>query len=117
MALIVNATNPEALLTAIKKAIDNKQIDNWTYDHTGDFTKTVTPWTEQAWLRPSANQNVLMLGLVGRTGVEMSKETYSRYHSRFIELLLSMFDSSFTVVTATAYADSTVDMFRSPAIR
>ena len=40
MAVIVKTGDPAGLLKKIKKAIDDKHIETWSYDSDGDFTHT-----------------------------------------------------------------------------
>jgi hypothetical protein len=44
--------------------------------------------------------------------VAMTKVIYGVYHGRFIEMLLTHFDDSFTSATATAQKESNVDIFK-----
>ena len=111
MAVTVPTSKPTGLLAAIKKAIDDKKIDTWVYDKDGDFTHKPDQWYEQAWLRPVAQQGVLLFGLIGKKDVKMSKTIYGVYHGRFIEMLLTHFDDDFDTGSATAQGD-TVDLFK-----
>jgi hypothetical protein len=112
MALIVNTPSPANLLAAIRKAITDKHIDTWTCDSDGDFTHTPKQWIYQAWLRPVPAPGALIFGLVGKTNVQMTKVIYAVYHGRFIEMLLTHFDDSFSVASATAQKDAQVDVFK-----
>ena len=102
MALIIETNNPTGLLTAIKKAIDAKSIETWSYDGDGDFTHTPDQWKNKAWLRPKVYQGELRFGILGRNDVALSKLIYAVYHGRFSEMLLNHFDNDFTKVRATA---------------
>lgn len=42
----------------------------------------------------------------------MIKEIYGIYHGRFIEMLLSHFDDSFSNASATALQDKKLDLFK-----
>jgi hypothetical protein len=44
MAVIIPTSKPNALVAAIKKAIDDKKIDTWEYDKDGDFTHKPEQW-------------------------------------------------------------------------
>jgi hypothetical protein len=101
MAIVIKTDNPTHLLTLIKKAIDDKTIVTWSYDNDGDFTHTPDQWEFRAWLRPQININELRLGILKNKGEEMSYSLYGVY-GRFIEMLLSHFDTKFTIASATA---------------
>jgi hypothetical protein len=108
MALIIKTNTPSGLLTEIKKAIDAKKIDTWSYDSDGDFTHTPDQWRHKAWFRvvPTQNVNELQFGIVGQQKVNTTTVIYAVYHGRFAEMLLSHFDSDFTEVKATAMPTS-----------
>jgi hypothetical protein len=111
MALTIQTASPNALLTAIKHAIDEKHVETWSYDDDGDFTHTPTQWKNRAWLRPKVETGALRFGLLGQQGVAMTKLIYGVYHGRFIEMLLAHFDESFSIAKASARTDSSVDNF------
>jgi hypothetical protein len=102
MSIAVTTAQPAVLLASIRKAIDNKRIDTWSYDKDGDFTHTPGQWANHAWLRPTIEQGSLCFGLLGQTGVDMTSALYGVYHGRFIEMLLTHFDRDFLAVGATA---------------
>jgi hypothetical protein len=52
-----------------------------------------------------------LFGLIGKKDVAMTKGIYGIYHGRFIEMLLTHFDTEFNNISATAKAD-TVDVFK-----
>lgn len=102
LALFVVTSHPSALLAAIKSAVVNKHVDTWEYDGDGDFTHSPPQWKNKAWLRPSVMSGSLTLGIIGQSGIPMSKEVYAVYHGRFLEMLLAHFDQSFSSAQATA---------------
>jgi hypothetical protein len=102
MAIRISTAQPSALLAAIKKAIDQRHIDTWSYDSDGDFTHTPLQWNKKAWLRPSIQAGVLVLNILNPRGVQITKLVYGVYHGRFIEMLLTHFDSSFVDANASA---------------
>jgi hypothetical protein len=104
MAIRVSTTQPSSLLAAIKKAIDARHVDTWSYDSDGDFTHTPVQWAKKAWLRPTLQSGALVLNILHPTGVSLSKEVYGVYHGRFIEMLLAHFDDKFGDAQATAAA-------------
>lgn len=112
MAIIVNTPEPTQLLAALKKAIDDKKIETWSYDKDGDFTHTPDQWAYQAWLRPVVAPGSLIFGLLGKKDTQMTKVVYGVYHGRFIEMLLTHFDDQFSAASATAQKDARVDIFK-----
>ncbi|MCX6168663.1 MAG: hypothetical protein NTX65_04965 [Ignavibacteriales bacterium] len=100
MALLISTSTPENLLKLIKKTIDDKAVDTWTYDKDGDFTHTPPQWKNKAWLRPSIQSNILKFIIVSPENVILTKEVIGVYHGRFIEMLLVHFDEKFTLVSA-----------------
>jgi hypothetical protein len=102
MSVNVYTAAPAALLAEIKAAIDEGKIDTWEYDADGDFTHKPTQWRNQAWLRPVVRQDRLVLTIVPTKTVNVSTVVYAVFHGRFIEMLLSHFDSKFTTATASA---------------
>jgi hypothetical protein len=102
MAVIVKTENPNRLLAAIKKAIDEDAIQTWSYDTDGDFTHTPNQWTQRAWLRPSVRDDRLVFNIIPPYNRSISREVYGVYHGRFIEMLLNHFDKRFTNAWATA---------------
>jgi hypothetical protein len=101
MALTVKTPQPAQLLAKIKKAIDDKKIDTWSYDPDGDFTHNPPQWKGKAWLKPKIEQGELTFGILGQKDVQMLREVYGVYHGRFIEMLLVHFQQDFTLASAT----------------
>lgn len=102
MAIRVSTAQPSALLAAIKKAIDQKKVETWSYDSDGDFTHTPPQWNQKAWLRPSVQSGALVLNILNPRGVQITKLVYGVYHGRFIEMLLTHFDDNFIDASASA---------------
>jgi hypothetical protein len=102
MAVIVKTENPSSLLTAIKKAIADGDIQTWSYDADGDFTHTAEQWIRRAWFRPSIHDDRLVFNMIPPRTRNISRVVYGVYHGRFIEMLLNHFDKRFTDVSATA---------------
>jgi hypothetical protein len=102
MAIRVSTNEPSSLLAAIKKAIDGRHVETWSYDSDGDFTHTPSQWARKAWLRPTVQSGALVLNIVNPQGVNLSKEIYGVYHGRFIEMLLVHFDNKFIDTHASA---------------
>lgn len=101
MAVNLDTTDPQALLTAFKRGIDAGHIVTWSYDTDGDFTHTPEQWKKKAWLRPRVYQGRLTLNILGRTGEAMPLEVYAVYHGRFIEAMIRHCRARFTLASAT----------------
>lgn len=104
MALRVKTSSPQTLLDSIYEAIDDGDIETWSYDEDGDFSHVTSDgqWEGAAWLRPQAGQSELVLTIVPPKGEAVSSEAYAVYHGRFIEMLLAHFDNAFSDAKATA---------------
>lgn len=100
MAVHVATSTPNALLAAIKKAIDNRNVATWEYDADGDFTHTPPQWYKKAYLRPSTITGALTLTPISVGGVPTPAEIYGVYHGRFIEMLLAHFKGQFNAASA-----------------
>lgn len=102
MAIIVTTENPGLLLNEIKRVIDQKETELWSYDTSGDFSYTPEQWANRAWLRPEEGFGELKFGILGTQNAGMTASLYSTYHAAFIELLLTYCDKFFTTAAATA---------------
>ena len=102
MALIIKTENPLGLLAEIKRGIDARDVEDWSYDESGDFTYTPEKWVNRAWLRPEVGEGELLFGILGTKDAGMTASLYSVYHSQFIDILLMYFDKHFTTAAATA---------------
>ena len=101
MALSIKTDNPTGLLTAIKKAIDDNEIETWSYDTDGDFTHTPEQWKKKAWLRPNfESTDILKFVVIAPQNTTLTKEVIGVYHGRFIEMLMAHFGAKFETVTA-----------------
>jgi hypothetical protein len=101
MALTIKTDNPSGLLTAIKKAIDDKTIATWSYDNDGDFTHTPEQWKNKAWLRPKIETGELKFIIISPKDTTVTKAVSGIYHGRFIEMLTTHFETKFSTATAT----------------
>lgn len=106
MAIIVSTENPKSLLNAIKRAVDEEEIETWSYDEDGDFTHSAEQWNQRAWLRPRIRENLLIFNIIPPVRKSISKSVYGIYHGRFIEMLLRHFDNRFEEASATALPTS-----------
>jgi hypothetical protein len=102
MALIFTTKTPSKLLQEIKDGIDGGSIITWEYDSDGDFTHTPSQWYQKAYLRPKLYLGELRFGIINIPGTKLLSVNYAVYHGRFIEMMLSHFDSEFTNAKATA---------------
>src|ERR1039458_3036094 len=109
MALMVYTSQPQKLLTDIKKQIDEKKIETWEYDKDGDFTHSVDQWKNKGYLRPHITSGCLQFGLLGLKSTSMSRTIYGVYHGRFIEMLLTHFYDQFSNATATSQPQAGLD--------
>lgn len=82
----------EELLDLIRTKIREGRIDTWNVDIDGDFSCASPQWGGQAWFRVASSSNELILGIIGRKDVRMTKNIYGIYHGRFTEMLLTYFD-------------------------
>ncbi len=101
MALYLLTPNPGKLLSDIRKAIDERKIDTWSYDTDGDFTHTPPQWKNLAWLRPQILSDRLALFIVKPQAQGITKEVYAVYHGRFIEAMIRHCDNLFSRGIAT----------------
>jgi hypothetical protein len=102
MAIIVKTDNPSGLLNAIKKAIDDKTVDTWSYDAEGDFSHTPEQWKFRAWFQPKLYTGELRFGILKHKDATLKRLIYGVYHGQFIEMLLMHFDELFENAKATS---------------
>ncbi len=102
MAIRVYCDDPEQLLRDIRTAIRNESIETWDLDRDSDFTHAPTQWKNLAWFHPIVEDERIVFRIIGQRGNKMSRATYGVYHGRFIEMLLSHFDTKFRRASATA---------------
>lgn len=105
MALAVSTTSPQSLLTAIKKAIDDKKVVTWRYEDIGGvryYTHCVEQWDRTAWFKASTAAPGLVFNIVPPKGKAISAPVYAVYHGRLAEMLLSHFDKQFCQASASA---------------
>jgi hypothetical protein len=102
MAVIVLTPTPAKLLQSVKDGIEKGTVETWTVDKDGDFTHSATQWLNQAWLRPSIENDRLKFFIIGRKNQKMGRAVYGVYHGRFIEMLVTHFDLEFSEASASA---------------
>ena len=106
MSVHLTTLKANELLTAIKEAISDGRVAEWTFDSDGDFTYSTESWMNRAWLRPRVMTDRLILHILTPKGQKLGTETYAVYHARFIEMVLAHFDTLFTSATASALPES-----------
>ncbi len=103
MAVHLETSTPNKVLSSFKKAIDDGLIVTWSYDKDGDFTHTAQQWKYLAWFRPEVESGKeLTFFIIKPKSKTISSEVYAIYHGRLIESLLVHCDSLFTNAIATA---------------
>lgn len=109
MALIIKTNDPSGLLSAIKKAIDDKKIDTWSYN-TNNLFSHVQQWEGKAWLKPKVVNGSLQFGIVGQINVDLTRYNYAVNHGRFSEMLISHFNNHFTEMISTSDPVEEIDI-------
>ena len=104
MAIFVKTQDPQGLVDRIKKAIDAKSIDTWIYDSDGDFTHNVNQWLYRAWIRARSEEGRVVFYVLGHKQKDMTVSEYAVYHGRFVEMLLSHFDTICSNIEVTPLA-------------
>jgi len=106
MAVRVFCDNPSELLRKIRALIRDGSVETWAVDDEGDYTHVPEQWRARAWFTPTPYEDKLVLNILGTKSKRMSKAVYAVYHGRFIEMLLTHFDSEFDRASATALPTS-----------
>ncbi|MGA2958656.1 MAG: hypothetical protein ABSF48_23375 [Thermodesulfobacteriota bacterium] len=104
MSIVVTTDKPNGLLSAIRSAIDTGEVKTWEYDKDGDFTHSAEQWKLKAWLRPKLEDERIIFHILPPQGIALSRTVYAVYHGRFIEMLLTHFDTLFDRAVTTALA-------------
>lgn len=104
MSVIVKTKQPHRLVKRIKELIDNNEIDTWEYDSDGDFTHSPDQWHNHCWMHPHVTQagEEVVFAIIGRIHFDITTTEYAVYHGRFIEMLLSHFDTMIRSAEATS---------------
>ncbi len=105
MAIIIKTGNPNLLLDKIYEGIVNRTVEKWTIMTDGRITHSSFLWKNEAFLKPQiwVEENQLRFGLLKRRNRKhITSKLYTFYHSKFVEMLLSNFDTDFQEVTITA---------------
>jgi hypothetical protein len=110
MAVIVHASEPRALLSAIRSAVRSGEVAAWSEDEEGDFNHTPELWARKAWFRAKVSDGRIVFNILTPHKLFMKKITYALYHGRFIEMLLAYFGTQFQRVVATALPEEGDDV-------
>lgn len=106
MSIYVKSTNPRLLVENIRSKIKLQEIKTWTVDKDGDFTHSTEQWENCAWICPKIedeNRRVVFY-ILGRKDRNVSTLEYAIYHGRFVEMLLTHFDSVCDSIEVSALA-------------
>lgn len=105
MAIIIKTDNPSRLLDIIYEGIGKYNLGKWTLASEGRITPSTLLWKNEAFMKPQiwVEENELRFGLIKRKDRKnMTSKLYTHFHVRFIDMLLSNFDSQFESVIATS---------------
>jgi hypothetical protein len=106
MSIRILTDDSAKLLIDFIAAIDEGEIETWSYDDDEDFTHDVPQWKYAAWLRPRTEATALVFNILGNTTKAMSKEVYAVYHGRIAESFLAHFDERIADIVLSALPDS-----------
>ena len=109
MAIFIKTKDPKELLGLIRSQIDNDIIKYWVYDLDGDITCIREELLGKAWLHPYLLDGFLAFGIMGRKNVQLSIDTYSIYHGKFVEILLNKLGSHYSSIIIKAPFENTLD--------
>lgn len=93
MAIFVKTSNPDSLVNQIRDDIRLHKVETWLCDDDGDFTHDTDQWRYHAWLSPKIEAGRVVFYIICRNDRNLSILDYAIYHGRFVEMLLSHYDS------------------------
>jgi hypothetical protein len=99
-------------LDKIYEAIDTKRADKWQRTADGRITYGTLLLKNEAFFKPQIwlDENQLRFGLLKRKDRKhISSKLYTAFHTKFVEMLLTNFDTIFHSVTATAVREEPDD--------
>ncbi len=104
MSIRFKTSDPKKLLSTFKKAIDDGDVQTWSYDQDGDFTHSTSTeqWKNQAWLRPKIGVGEIIFIILSPKNTKLTSVVYAVYHGRFLESMLTHCDSLFTSAESSA---------------
>lgn len=105
MAIIIKTNHPSELLDNIYAGIESKKVEKWVLLNDGRITYSGFLWKNEAFLKPQiwVEENELRFGLIKRKDRKhISSKLYTLFHSKFVEMLLTNFDTQFYSVTVSA---------------
>ncbi len=94
--LHVSTNDPKGLLAAIKKLIDDKKIDTWSYDKDGDLRYEVEQYRKQVFgLKPTIATGSLDLAVLKlKDAAAPSQAIKAIVYGRFVEQILAHFSKA-----------------------
>ncbi len=105
MAIIIKTKTPNQLLDILYKGIEQYNVGKWTMLPDGRITPSSLLWKNEAFLKPQiwVDENELRFGLIKRKDRKhITSKLYTHFHSKFVEMMLSNFESEFISITATS---------------
>jgi hypothetical protein len=94
------------LLTAIDEAIEVGTVDTWTVDDDGDYRLSDDEGSGIGWMRATIKSDTeVVLNIIAPENEDMSIAGYAALHVKFVDMLLTYFDSHFDEATITASGD------------
>ncbi len=104
MAIFVKTNTPGLLIENIKKGIDEHRVNTWSIDPDGDYTHNTDQWRYRAWIRHKIEPGRVVFFVICRNDANMSVVEYAVYHGRFVEMLLTHFDTDCISIEVTPLA-------------
>lgn len=108
MSITIYTKHPEGLLSSIKEKIAENKIMTWELRDNVFFAYVPPQWKNKAWMKcvDIKKEESITFGIIKPKGKNISKETYSIYHTRFAEILLTHFDTIINSVSISALGTS-----------
>lgn len=107
---------PQKLLDAIYAAIDNQEIDTWTYDKEKDFRwiPTTSTWQPYAYFHPVINSQFtgkpfLLLRLITFKDLSIRKADFAAYHGHFIQMVMTHFGAPQIEIESSSLPATNID--------
>ncbi len=101
MAIVVTTQDPERLLTALKNAIAEGRLSDWSIAVDGDLIASSSRCHEYACFEGTPSEGMLVLRLVGIDGAE-TPAVYGYFQSLMVAVLLLVFNDLFDHLSATS---------------
>jgi hypothetical protein len=100
----VTTDNPVKLIEAIRGAISSNSIPTWVMGPASYFTLADERWKFKAWFVPIIENDGFVFYIIRPKGDHITKNIYSLYHSKLLELLLLYFDNEITDIKVSSLA-------------